>query len=41
MRCNATKYWYWYCNTLKKIVLVLVLAIPFAGNIGIGIADTF
>jgi len=25
----------------KKIVLVLVLAIPFAGNIGIGIADTF
>jgi len=23
------KYWYWYCNTFKKIVLVLVLAILF------------
>ena len=41
MRCNATKYWYWYCNTLKKLyqywywqyllqaILVLVLPILF------------
>jgi len=35
------KYWYWYCNTFKKIVLALVLAILFSGSIGIGIANTF
>jgi len=33
------KYWYWHCNTFKKIVLVLVIL--FKGSIGIGIANTF
>ena len=35
------KYWYWYCNTGFKIVLVLVLPIDFTGSIGIGIANNF
>jgi len=35
------KCWHWYCNTFKKIVLVLVLAILFSGSIGIGIANAF